>query len=149
MPKYYGFFLVPGVSIARVCSVEVAEEKPTDSEEYMWALVTEELECVSMGSITATIVDGALVVNVDDEYVSATKDAVLRALREQRSKLMQSCDWTQANDSPLSDEAKTAWATYRQALRDLPSSLTYKNYLGEPVQYPEPPTPAPIYTGAL
>ena len=31
-------------------------------------------------------------------------------------------DWTQVNDSPLLDAKKAEWATYRQELRDLPSS---------------------------
>jgi hypothetical protein len=44
------------------------------------------------------------------------------AMREHRDKLLLGCDWTQASDSPLSDEKKAEWATYRQQLRDLPSS---------------------------
>jgi hypothetical protein len=32
-------------------------------------------------------------------------------------------DWTQANDSPLSDEKKTEWRTYRQSLRDIMANL--------------------------
>tara|TARA_R100001463_G_scaffold110478_1_gene165237 strand:+ start:530 stop:829 length:300 start_codon:yes stop_codon:yes gene_type:complete len=42
-------------------------------------------------------------------------------VREQRNDLLAASDWTQANDSPLNDEKKTEWATYRTALRDLPS----------------------------
>ena len=43
------------------------------------------------------------------------------ALRKSRNEILASCDWTQANDSPLSASKRTEWATYRQALRDLPS----------------------------
>ena len=39
--------------------------------------------------------------------------------RTTRNKLLADSDWTQMNDSPLSNEAKTAWATYRQELRDM------------------------------
>ena len=42
-------------------------------------------------------------------------------IRNQRLYMLQSCDWTVAVDSPLTDAKKTEWATYRQALRDLPS----------------------------
>ncbi len=42
--------------------------------------------------------------------------------RRQRSLRLDECDWTQGNDSPLSSSKKTEWATYRQTLRDLPSS---------------------------
>jgi len=40
-------------------------------------------------------------------------------LREHRNKLLADSDWTQIADSPVD---KAVWATYRQALRDLPSS---------------------------
>ena len=42
--------------------------------------------------------------------------------RMKRNQLLAASDWTQMPDSPLTDEAKTSWATYRSALRDLPSS---------------------------
>jgi hypothetical protein len=42
--------------------------------------------------------------------------------RETRNQLLADSDWTQFNDSPLTDEAKTSWATYRTALRDLPTN---------------------------
>jgi hypothetical protein len=40
-------------------------------------------------------------------------------IREERNKLLAESDWTQSADSPLSDSDKTAWATYRQSLRDV------------------------------
>jgi len=39
---------------------------------------------------------------------------------EKRNNRLTASDWTQMPDSPLSDEKKAEWATYRQALRDLP-----------------------------
>jgi hypothetical protein len=44
--------------------------------------------------------------------------------RTERNALLDSSDWTQGNDSPLDDEAKTSWAEYRQLLRDLPATET-------------------------
>lgn len=49
-------------------------------------------------------------------------------------KLAQS-DWTQLADAPLSPEQKSAWAAYRQALRDLLSSFTSL----EDIVWPEAP----------
>lgn len=43
-------------------------------------------------------------------------------LRKIRTALLRDSDWTQVNDSPLTDQEKQAWATYRQALRDLPAN---------------------------
>jgi len=39
--------------------------------------------------------------------------------RVKRNKLLADTDWTQINDSPLSNEKKTSWATYRQELRGI------------------------------
>ena len=50
----------------------------------------------------------------------ATLDAkTAEGHRATRNKLLADSDWTQMNDSPLTNEVKTAWATYRQELRDL------------------------------
>ena len=50
----------------------------------------------------------------------ATLDATTaEGHRTTRNKLLADTDWTQMNDSPLSNEDKTSWATYRQELRDL------------------------------
>ena len=43
-------------------------------------------------------------------------------LRRLRNAFLRECDWTQFADSPLTAEQKQAWATYRQALRDLPAN---------------------------
>lgn len=51
----------------------------------------------------------------DKEY-----DVIGNKIRSERNHLLALCDWTQNADSPLSNEQKAAWATYRQALRDVP-----------------------------
>ena len=47
--------------------------------------------------------------------------------RTTRNKLLADSDWTQVNDSPLSNEVKTAWATYRQELRGLSDADAWPN----------------------
>ena len=44
------------------------------------------------------------------------------ALRSERDALLVSSDWTQASDSPLTDEVKAEWVVYRETLRDLPAN---------------------------
>jgi len=44
------------------------------------------------------------------------------ALRFERDQRLYACDWTQIPDAPLTSEQKTAWQTYRQALRDVPAN---------------------------
>ena len=68
-------------------------------------------------------------------WADGANDRLAAEHRETRNELLAASDWTQANDSPLTDEAKTSWATYRQALRDLPSSSDWPN-----VTFPEEPS---------
>lgn len=72
------------------------------------------------------IVNGVIQVKstVQADRAAAANDHHLAALRGQRSRLLASSDWTQSPDSPLTDAKKTEWATYRQALRDLPANTT-------------------------
>ena len=60
-------------------------------------------------------------------------------LRNTRNALLKDCDWCVAIDSPLSDSKKAEWITYRQALRDLPSSYTDSDNYAD-VVYPTEPT---------
>ena len=47
-------------------------------------------------------------------------------IRAERDKLLTESDWTQANDTPLSDANVAKWKTYRTSLRDLPSDQSSK-----------------------
>lgn len=71
------------------------------------------------------VIDGEFVrivevVDKTDEDIQADKASAMAQIRSQRTQLLSSCDWTQLTDSPVD---KTAWAEYRQALRDLPESI--------------------------
>jgi hypothetical protein len=54
----------------------------------------------------------------------------LARMRHWRDTQLARTDWTQVSDAPV-DQA--AWATYRQALRDLPSSNTDPRAIELPV----------------
>lgn len=58
-------------------------------------------------------------------------------IRQFRTALLSASDWTQIPDAPLGDQKRQEWATYRQALRDLPESQSGLPF-GE-VQWPEEP----------
>jgi hypothetical protein len=59
---------------------------------------------------TAAEQEAAYVQRIDDEQATA--------VRADRDKRLAETDWTQVADAPVD---KTAWATYRQALRDVPA----------------------------
>ena len=56
---------------------------------------------------------------------------ILPIIRNVRNGLLEESDWTQVNDCPLSDSKKQEWATYRQELRDLPSTHQSVNNIAD------------------
>jgi hypothetical protein len=54
-------------------------------------------------------------------------------VREERNAKLTSSDWTQALDIP--EATRTTWATYRQALRDVPTQPGFP----EDITWPTPP----------
>jgi hypothetical protein len=54
---------------------------------------------------------------------------------QQRSDLLYASDWTQIPNGPLTPTQQTAWATYRQELRDITSQPGYPTN----VVWPTPP----------
>jgi hypothetical protein len=55
-------------------------------------------------------------------------------IRYERNTLLSKSDWTQYPDSPLSAEQKTAWVTYRQALRDIPTQSGFPSDITWPTK---------------
>lgn len=71
-------------------------------------------------------IDGDFVTTVAVEAmtadeIQAQKDSALAQIRSQRVNLLQGCDYTQLKD--YSGSNQSAWATYRQELRDLPNKI--------------------------
>jgi len=60
----------------------------------------------------------------DPAKLEAKTQAAWTALRLKRNQLLEASDYTQLQDAHLSAEKKSAWADYRQALRDLPDEVT-------------------------
>lgn len=73
---------------------------------------------------TPTLVDGAWVIgwtttDKTTEEIAEWDTNLAAQNRDKRNTLLAQSDWTQMNDSPLSNEAKTLWSTYRQELRGI------------------------------
>ena len=60
-------------------------------------------------------------------------------VRSLRNKKLKASDWTQSPDSPLSETKKAEWATYRQALRDVPANNSSASSQEE-VTFPNEPS---------
>lgn len=62
------------------------------------------------------------------------EDPRLIQLRADRNEKLSDCDWTQLPDAPLSEEQKELWQEYRQALRDLPETVSDLNNIVWPTK---------------
>jgi hypothetical protein len=58
------------------------------------------------------------------EFPDATDEQKLKQVRYWRNAQLASTDWTQVADAPVD---ASAWAVYRQALRDLPATINIFN----------------------
>ena len=107
---------------------------PTDVHAVHWDGSTGEIE-YNDGKPNATISEIGIysqaettlnneIKRLDDLSPVHTTSYQWEVLRNQRTDKLLFCDWTQGNDSPLSNSKKTEWATYRQALRDFPANTS-------------------------
>lgn len=63
--------------------------------------------------------DGETTAAEQEAAYKAMKDAEqAKSVRTSRDDKLKDCDWTQLDDTPLSNTVKATWAIYRQALRD-------------------------------
>jgi len=58
------------------------------------------------------------------EYAAGANDRAAAEVRTERDTKLTESDWTQVVDAPVDQEA---WATYRQALRDIPTNANFPN----------------------
>jgi len=81
----------------------------------------------SVGGVGWSYADGvftAPVIVVSDEEKA-------QQVRSRRDSLLTESDWTQVADAPVD---KTAWATYRQSLRDVPSQAEFPTTIAWPTK---------------
>lgn len=88
-------------------------------------------------SVTVEQVNGSWVekwvsTNLSAEEIAERVANESANVRAERDELLSACDWTQIADAPVD---ASAWATYRQALRDVPS----QNGFPWDVVWPEKP----------
>ena len=60
--------------------------------------------------------------DMDADAIAAKDAEQAKSMRQTRNEKLKDCDWTQLADSPVD---KAAWATYRQALRDVPQQTGF------------------------
>jgi hypothetical protein len=81
----------------------------------------------------------AQVVDLTAEEIQSAKNSAMAQLRSTRNQLLTACDWTQTADCTIPKKAE--WATYRQALRDFPATVSDARL---PVEWPHNPDYVPM-----
>ncbi len=79
-------------------------------------------------------VDTPMTAEEEAEHLASLRpriEVVTEKVRLLRNNLLANTDWTQVNDAPVD---KVVWATYRQALRDLPTQSGFPNQVVWPTK---------------
>jgi hypothetical protein len=85
-------------------------------------ITDEQADQVLDSSQPLCFVDGALV-PLKTKLWTEDPELIKEAIRPERDQLLADSDWTQLNDSSLSEDKRAAWAAYRQALRDITDNV--------------------------
>lgn len=72
-----------------------------------------------------------IAVDMDAEAIAAMDEQQSTSQRAERNRKLAECDWTQLADATVD---KTAWATYRQGLRDVPTQSGFPWDITWPVE---------------
>ena len=112
--------------------------------EETWNFTEEEVRATGFAPVEDSIRDyvngdndvdvapGAIIKNDDGTFTQQWQENTITTLEKRarfmeykRTNLLFECDWTQLPDSPLSDSDKADWATYRQAVRDISTTINW------------------------
>jgi hypothetical protein len=85
------------------------------------------IETTDDAEIGGTYADGAFARKVVVRTFTEEK------IRDERNARLRLSDWTQVSDAPLTDAERSAWATYRQELRDVTAQEGFPNAVIWPV----------------
>tara|TARA_R110002153_G_scaffold68627_1_gene182266 strand:- start:710 stop:1129 length:420 start_codon:yes stop_codon:yes gene_type:complete len=131
------------ISTGKVISQTHTIEGSEEDIRPLWDKTNDPKELAYLNDRAIEKVDGA-VYDSDTDTITITPVAdptqtTTQVLKKMRNNRLTNSDWTQAVDSPLLDSKKAEWATYRQALRDLPTSYSDSDNI-EDVVFPTPPS---------
>ena len=114
----------PNTSFPKKLSAELLAEYDlyrVDSEPQ--PVYDDKIERVAQDSMPV-LTDGKWVIGwtvypKEQEQIDQEAESQAELIRTRRNELLSKCDWTVLVDSPLTEEKKTEWLTYRQELRDI------------------------------
>lgn len=77
-----------------------------------------------VNGVTVSLTDAEIAERQAEEaaWLAAEFGRQSTAVRSERDRLLAASDWTQVADAPVN---RVSWATYRQALRDIPEQSSF------------------------
>lgn len=95
-----------------------SEKDPTISDDIQVEITDKQVLEIESSNQSMLLVDGELLT-----LSAHLLEPIKKWLRQKRNRLLAESDWTQLSDSPLDEDTRSAWATYRQDLRDLTDNI--------------------------
>jgi len=117
---------------ARVVRTSDEEFKRIPEGKEVVELTDEQAEQVETSDAPLFLVEGNLL-TPKAKLWAENPEEIKESLRPKRNRLLADSDWTQLNDSPVTEERRAAWASYRQDLRDLTDDIDENGEVEFPV----------------
>lgn len=110
----YAFYNINSGEVLSLVQASSQPEPPTGYNYVPYAYEKQDMHKYEVS-------DGVLQRKAQTQIDATELTQARNRLRRKRDQMLASSDWTQAADSPVD---KVVWASYRQALRDLPANTS-------------------------
>ena len=111
-----------------------AEELTSVPDIYSVVEITDEQALQLESSSSPLFLINGNLVSLRGKLWAENPEPMKEVIRRKRNNLLANSDWTQLSDSPLDEDTRSAWATYRQNLRDLTDDIDENGEVEFPVK---------------
>ena len=111
-----------------------AEELTSVPDIYSVVEITDEQALQLESSSSPLFLINGNLVSLRGKLWAENPEPMKEVIRRKRNNLLANSDWTQLSDSPLDEDTRYAWATYRQNLRDLTDDIDENGEVEFPVK---------------
>ena len=110
-----------------------AEELTSVPDIYSVVEITDEQALQLESSSSPLFLINGNLVSLRGKLWAENPEPMKEVIRRKRNNLLANSDWTQLSDYPLDEDTRSAWATYRQNLRDLTDNIDENGEVDYPV----------------
>lgn len=113
-------------------------KKMSPSSAHMNCEMNNNVSCVLESEVGVVLNKSKQKIDLDTmtlvtQPVQLQQPSIQDQIRKERTLRLSVCDWTQGADSPLTEEKRAEWATYRQQLRDITTTYASATKLSDVV----------------